>query len=96
MRWGNRIPAKIITLFFFVSNVVFIFSCRDNAGIDSKAFLNTNSILIDIQPLRDIPQNQVDFIYSKLCKVYPNIVINKSLPLPELAFNRERNLYRTD
>ncbi|MDX2173664.1 MAG: Zn-dependent protease [Bacteroidota bacterium] len=49
-----------------------------------------------MQPFDDIPQKQITYIYNELLKVYPNVVINKSIPLPKKAYYSKRNRYRAD
>lgn len=57
---------------------------------------SASAIVIDIQPLGDIPKQTVDFVSSELKKIYPNIQIKKSIPLPISAFYEGRKRYRAD
>ena len=51
---------------------------------------------IDIQPFSDIPKEKVDFVYRELLKIYPKIIVKKSIDLPVSAYYKERNRYRAD
>lgn len=53
-------------------------------------------IIVDIQPLGDIPKQTVDHVRKELQKIYPNIEVKKSIPLPKLAYYEGRKRYRAD
>lgn len=90
MRSSNII---ILLLTFF-----FTISCSNE--ISEKTNTNTGketpAIIIDLQPFTDIPKNYVDHVYTELLKIYPNINIKKTIPLPESAYYEKRNRYKAD
>lgn len=53
-------------------------------------------IIIDIQPLGDIPKKTVDYVCEELKKIYPNIEVKKAIPLPKIAYYEGRKRYRAD
>lgn len=75
----------------FICSVFFI-SCEE---INENSSVN-KPIIIDMQPLGNFSNNQIEFVYSELLKIYPNIKINKPIELLKKAFYKERNRYRAD
>ena len=67
------------------------FSCHH-----PNPFEKENKITIDVQPFSGITSEEVNYVVSELKKVYPGIVLNKSIPLPPSAFYAARNRYRAD
>ena len=55
-----------------------------------------NVITIDVLPFADISTDEVNFVYTELKKIYPNVLIKNSIPLPRFAFYPIRNRYRAD
>jgi archaemetzincin len=53
-------------------------------------------IIIDVQPFSDLPQDRIDYVVAELKKVYPNIELKKTIPLPSLAWYPPRSRYRAD
>jgi archaemetzincin len=53
-------------------------------------------IMIDIQPLGDIPKQKVDYVFERLKKIYSNLSLKKAIPLPKIAFYEPRRRYRAD
>ncbi len=56
----------------------------------------TNPNIVIIQPFDGISENQVTYIYNELNKVIPQVILNKSIPLPIRAYYKPRNRYRAD
>lgn len=83
---------KINHLLIFFLFIVFFISCEK---INENLSAN-KPIIIDIQPLGDFSNNQIEFVYHELLKIYPNIKINTPIELPKKAFYKERNRYRAD
>ncbi len=73
------------------SNYYFVSSVR----LTKSQKLST-SVIIHLQPFDDIPKNHVSYVYAELKKIYSNVVIDKSIPLPKLAYYSKRNRYRAD
>jgi archaemetzincin len=69
--------------------VLIISSCRDQK-LPEKGFM------IDIQPLGNIGKEKINYVYSETKKVYPNVQIRKTIPLPKSAYYLLRNRYRAD
>lgn len=55
-----------------------------------------NKITIDIQPFSGISAEEANYIFNEIRKVYPNVFLNKPIPLPSSAFYVLRNRYRAD
>ena len=83
---------KINHLLIFFLSIVFFISC----GKINENLSANKPIIIDIQPLGDFSNNQIEFVYHELLKIYPNIKINTPIELPKKAFYKERNRYRAD
>ncbi|MBA3682619.1 MAG: hypothetical protein H0W73_15880 [Bacteroidetes bacterium] len=84
---------KVIALLLIV---IIINSCSNKAA-DNKPGEETNSpVIIDLQPFADIAEEQVNYVYSRLVKIYPNITIKKRLLLPAAAYYEKRNRYKAD
>ncbi len=65
----------------------------------SISFINKRSvepIIVDIQPLGDIPKQTVEHVRKELQKIYPNVEVKKTIPLPKLAYYEGRKRYRAD
>ena len=83
---------KLSMINFFAVLVVFIYSCSDSSNGNKIV----TPITIDIQPFSDISSEQIKFVHQELSKIYPKILIRKSIDLPLSAYYRERNRYRAD
>lgn len=65
----------------------------------ASSFVNkvsADTIIVDIQPLGDIPKQIVEYVRKELQKIYPNIEVKKAIPLPKLAYYEGRKRYRAD
>ncbi len=65
----------------------------------ASSFVNkvsADTIIVDIQPLGDIPKQTVEYVRKELQKIYPNIEVKKAIPLPKLAYYEGRKRYRAD
>lgn len=77
----------------FVILVIFLlFGCNNSPKVEVK----TTPLTIDIQPFSDATNEQVDYVYKELHKIYPKIIIKKAIDLPVLAYYKARNRYRAD
>ncbi|MDZ4664541.1 MAG: Zn-dependent protease [Bacteroidota bacterium] len=75
--------------------IVFLFtfcfySFRNPSSLYSK------KIIIDLQPFDDLPKEYLNYVHSELKKMYSDIEIKKSIPLPKLAWYSPRKRYRAD
>jgi archaemetzincin len=68
---------------------------EDSPRVEKKQLpiLKTN---IDIQPFKGISADIVNFVYSELRKVHPDVRLLKPIPLPKRAYYPKRNRYRAD
>lgn len=55
-----------------------------------------NPSIVIIQPFDGISENQVTYIYNKLKKIVPQVILNSAIPLPSRAYYKPRNRYRAD
>jgi archaemetzincin len=81
---------KQVLLFLLL---IVLFSCQEK---EETAMVKTQALIITIQPFSDIPDEEVNYVYSELHKVYPNLVIAKKMKLPQSAYYKPRNRYRAD
>ena len=90
---------KTNKLYIFIFIAVFIFVCsyainKSYAAYHKKEIIK--AIIIDIQPYSDLSEKYVTYVKNELSKIYPNIIIKKTIPLPKRAFYSKRNRYRAD
>jgi len=76
---------------FCVLLIIVSFSCHH-----SNSFVKENTVTIDIQPFSGIGDEEVNYVFSELKKVYPDVNLNRSIPLQASAFYAARNRYRAD
>jgi len=76
---------------FCVLLIVVNFSCHH-----SNQFEKESTITIDVQPFSGIAEQEVNYVFSELKKIYPNIILNRTIPFPVSAFYAARNRYRAD
>jgi archaemetzincin len=82
--------------FLFALSIIFsVYYFTISARLIKPLKVNT-SIIINLQPFDDIPKAQIMYVYNELKKMYPNVIINKSIPLPKLAYYNKRNRYKAD
>lgn len=72
------------------------FSCNNKQEIAQTSSKKIEPIIINIQPYKGFPQENIQFIYNELSKIYPNVVLNKTIELPIQAFYKPRKRYRAD
>jgi archaemetzincin len=68
--------------------------CFANCSADKKG--KPDSVVIILQPFNDIARGKYEYVYAQMKKVYPHVKLNPPIPLPQQAFNKERNRYRAD
>ena len=71
-------------------------SCNESSLNKFSKFGKEKTMWIDIQPFDGIPDSQVRFVYDEIHRVFPNVQIKPSIPLPDQAFYRKRGRYRAD
>lgn len=86
----HMLTKKPFPLIFFS---VCFFSCTNQ---NESARLEQGSIVIALQPFEGIDDALVNFVYSELSKIYPKVIVNTPIKLPETAYYRPRNRYRAD
>ena len=77
--------------FFCAFLIILNFSCQYANPVEKE-----NKITIDVQPFSGIEDEEVNYVFNELRKVYPNVVLNRPIPLPVSAFYTARNRYRAD
>ena len=70
---------------------VLITSCHFSAGER-----NGDHVKINVQPFSGISESETKYVFEELKKVYPYVILNKTIAFPSTAFYSERNKYRTD
>jgi len=80
-------------IFFVLILFVLILSC-DTIPLERP---NTNkTVTILIQPFNDVNPNDIAFVAAALKKIYPRVMVARSIPLPANAWNSKRKRYRAD
>jgi archaemetzincin len=72
--------------------IVFFSLCLYSFTFPFKA----NKIIIDLQPFDDLPKDYLNYVHSELKKLYSDIEIKRSIPLPKKAWYAPRKRYRAD
>ena len=96
----------MIRITLFVS-VFMIYSCKSNStkhqihlNQKQSSTLGTNEepalTYIDIQPFAGLPKDEALYLYNELKKIYPNVILSKSINLPHFAFYIPRNRFKAD
>jgi archaemetzincin len=75
---------------FLIGYLSTMISCNKTIAPDDKP------IVISIQAFEGMPENQVNFLYHELLKIYPHIVVRKPIALPHTSYYKDRNRYRAD
>lgn len=86
----------LLTLLSIFAFLIIHAACDPDTGNKEPKITSGKPIIIDIQPLGDIPQEYVTYAKEELSKIYPNIEIKKAIPLPKTAYYAPRNRYRAD
>ncbi|HLK27025.1 MAG TPA: hypothetical protein VKT28_00485 [Puia sp.] len=77
------------------NKLVFYFLCLI-ALFDSCNQKQTKEVVIEIQPFYNLPDSDAKFVFKQVNKIYPYVVLNKPINLPQLAYYSLRNRYRAD
>ena len=80
---------KLIGPSFLIAICITLFSFSPKVHSAKK-------IIIDLQPFDDLPKEYLNYVHSELKKMYADIEIKKSIPLPKLAWYAPRRRYRAD
>src|SRR4051812_48499968 len=73
-------------------SVVLIASCYDKEPNNKR----NDSLIIDIQPFAGSSNENVLYVINESTKIYPHIVLLKTINLPSTAFYPARTRYRAD
>jgi archaemetzincin len=79
----------------FLSFIVFLSLCISSYTYSPKITF-TKKIIIDLQPFDDLPKEYLNYVHAELKKMYSDIEIKKSIPLPKSAWYAPRKRYRAD
>jgi archaemetzincin len=84
---------KVNNFILFFVCLTFLFSCsqKQQEKIKEKA-----TIVILVQPFKDIKPENVQFVTNEIKKVYPNVKILQPIDFPTNAYYKDRNRYRAD
>lgn len=80
---------KYIRVILVVISFTHISSCRSKLPADKH-------LTIIVQPFEDIQDEEVNYVFTELKKVYPYIILKNKITLPPSAFYPPRNRYRAD
>jgi len=97
MQFYISISRYYTAIIFLVMILLYSISCNEaNEDRSATAIIKKATVTIHLQPFKGIAANDVLYIFNELKKVYPNIVLNKTIELPSSAFYPPRNRYRAD
>lgn len=73
-------------------------SCKENNNElkPVPSIKKRTTIIVELQPLGKIPGHDIEHVFNELKKVYPNIIINRSIEIPSSCYYKSRNRYRAD
>jgi len=90
----------------FIIFVGFLFSACNGSTTDiakiheqkfpTKQLIVKDSLIIDVQPFFDIPDSLVKYVFMRVKKLCPYVVLNQPIMLPQNAFYKPRNRYKAD
>ncbi|CAN5268867.1 archaemetzincin family Zn-dependent metalloprotease [soil metagenome] len=80
---------RIYLLFLFFS-IIGLFNCK----LPAKE--HPELVAIRIQPFADIPEEEVQYIYTALKKIYPLVTLSNKIAFPDRAMNQLGYRYRAD
>lgn len=73
--------------------IMLITSCQQPTNFKKE---NKQPLTIAVQPFSDITTEDVQYVFTELKKVYPNVILQKAIHLPQSAFYPSRNRYKAD
>jgi len=77
----------LVFLLFLASSLV---NCKQSAKATPQL------VTISIQPFADIPEEEVQYIYTELKKVYPLVAVRNKIAFPDHTMNQLGYRYRAD
>jgi archaemetzincin len=89
----NGYQMRIMTILFLL---LITQSCNKIRETTSNLIDKPQPVLIDIQPFEGITAENITFVYKELHKIFPNVKINKSVPLPIASYYKQRKRFRAD
>jgi archaemetzincin len=89
-KWAGM--AELIIQLFCV--IAFLHSCHHTISDDKQK--ENKIIVIDIQPFSGITEQDANYVFTELKKIYPKVELNKTTDLPVTAYNATRKRYRAD
>lgn len=76
--------------------VILFFALYISSFTYTPKISSTQKIIIDLQPFDDLPKQYLNYVHAELKKMYSDIEVKKSIPLPKLAWYAPRKRYRAD
>lgn len=74
---------------FFIG-ITLLISCENRSLVSDK------NVIIHVQPFDDFSKSDLQMVAECLRTIYPTIVVNPSIPIPQSARNISRTRYRAD
>lgn len=71
---------------------VLLFSCHNRTAVPAQKKIDT----IIVQAFSGTPEDEVDYVFAALQKMYPLVERRKNIDLPKAAWNPGRKRYRAD
>lgn len=86
----------MIKTYFFPVFILFLVPSCNNSCSEKYFSEQTSPIIVDIQPFNDVSDEYVNFIHSKLTKMYRFVELKRAIELPTSAYYSKHNRYRAD
>lgn len=84
--------ARILFLFYGMYFVFCFSGCQNSGSVNPPK----TTITIDVQPFSDADTSQVNDVVREIKKIYPKMEVKQAIPIPRLAYYKQRNRYRAD
>ncbi|MFY8003929.1 MAG: matrixin family metalloprotease [Chitinophagaceae bacterium] len=86
----NLLKKNVFQICFLI--ILLFFSCNPKE-VNKEPII---PLTITVQPFGNLDNNVTNYVYYHIKQVYPNVKLNKNIPLPHQAFFKPRNRYKAD
>jgi len=83
-----------VSLINYLVAILFLVSCNEKHNSPIK--VETEKIILQLQPFKDIRIDEVKNIAKQIETIYPNVEVLPAIDFPENSYYQPRNRYRAD
>lgn len=83
-----------VSLINYLVAFLFLVSCKEKQNSPGK--VETQKIVLQLQPFKDIRIDEVKNIAKQIETIYPNVEVLSAINFPENSYYQPRNRYRAD